>query len=43
MLYEQFHLLGYSLACLVLIALWFTFPRMLLNKVMQQRQQQDLN
>ncbi|HBG82647.1 MAG TPA: multidrug transporter MdfA, partial [Acinetobacter radioresistens] len=40
MLYEQFHLLGYSLACLVLIALWFTFPRMLLNKVMQQRQQQ---
>ncbi|EJO34371.1 transporter, major facilitator family protein [Acinetobacter radioresistens WC-A-157] len=42
-LYEQFHLLGYSLACLVLIALWFTFPRMLLNKVMQQRQQQDLN
>ncbi|MGK9153805.1 chloramphenicol efflux MFS transporter CraA [Acinetobacter radioresistens] len=43
MLYEQFHLLGYSLACLVLIALWFTFPRMLVNKVMQQRQQQDLN
>ncbi len=43
MLYEQFHLLGYSLACLVLIALWFTFPRMLLNKVMQQRQQQNLN
>ncbi|MEQ1388790.1 MFS transporter [Acinetobacter radioresistens] len=43
MLYEQFHLLGYSLACLVLIALWFTFPRMLLNKVMQQRQQQDPN
>ena len=43
MLYEQFHLLGYSLACLVLIALWFTFPRMLLNKVMQRRQQQDLN
>jgi len=43
MLYEQFHLLGYSLAFLVLIALWFTLPRMLLNKVMQQRQQQDLN
>ena len=38
-LYEQFHLIGYSLSCLVLIALWFTFPRAILKQVLQERKQ----
>ena len=36
-LYEQFHLIGYSVSCLVLIALWFTFPRAILKQVLQER------
>ena len=38
-LYEQFHLIGYSVSCLVLIALWFTFPRSILKQVLQERKQ----
>lgn len=38
-LYEQFHLIGYSMSCLVLIALWFTFPRAILKQVLQERKQ----
>lgn len=38
-LYEQFHLIGYSLSCLVLIALWFTFPRAILKQVLLERKQ----
>ncbi|MEG2695277.1 MAG: MFS transporter [Acinetobacter sp.] len=38
-LYEQFHLIGYSVSCLVLIALWFTFPRAILKQVLQERKQ----
>ncbi len=38
-LYEQFHLIGYSVSCLVLIALWFTFPRAILKQVLLERKQ----
>ena len=38
-LYEEFHLIGYSVSCLVLIALWFTFPRAILKQVLQERKQ----
>ena len=38
-LYEQFHLIGYSVSCLVLITLWFTFPRAILKQVLQERKQ----
>lgn len=38
-LYEQFHLIGYSVSCLVLIALWFIFPRAILKQVLQERKQ----
>ena len=41
-LYEQFHLIGYSVSCLVLIALWFTFPRAILNQVLQERKQSGM-
>ena len=36
-LYEHFHLWAFSLSCVALIALWFSFPRMMLNKIMQGR------
>lgn len=39
-LYEAFHLQAFSLSCLALILLWFTFPRQMLKKVMQQRVEQ---
>ena len=38
-LYEQFHLIGYSLSCLALFALWFTFPRAILKQVLLERKQ----
>jgi DHA1 family multidrug/chloramphenicol efflux transport protein-like MFS transporter len=41
-LYEQFHLIGYSVSCLVLIALWFTFPRAILKQVLQERKQSGM-
>ncbi len=36
-LYEHFHLWAFSLSCVALIALWFSFPRMMLNEIMQGR------
>ena len=36
-LYEHFHLWAFSLSCVALIALWFSFPLMMLNKIMQGR------
>ncbi len=36
-LYESFGLWAYSLAGLVLIALWFSFPRSIVKQIMQQR------
>ncbi|MGH1401807.1 MAG: multidrug transporter MdfA, partial [Acinetobacter tandoii] len=36
-LYEQYHLLAYGLACFVLIALWFSFPRRMLQQVLLER------
>ncbi len=41
-LYEQFHLIAYSVSCLVLIALWFTFPRAILKQVLQERKQSGM-
>lgn len=38
-LYEQFHLIGYSMSCFILIALWFTFPRAILKQVLLERKQ----
>lgn len=37
MLYEAFSLWGYSLSCVILIALWFSFPRRAVKNVMQER------
>ena len=37
MLYEAYHLPAFSLVCLTLILMWFSFPRQMLKKVMQQR------
>ncbi|WP_179990366.1 MFS transporter [Acinetobacter sp. YH1901141] len=36
-LYMRFDIWAYSLACLVLITLWFSLPRMMLKQVMQER------
>ena len=36
-LYEQYHLIAYGLACFILIALWFSFPRRMLQQVLQER------
>lgn len=36
-LYELFHIWAYSLVCFVFILIWFTFPRVSLKKVMQDR------
>ena len=36
-LYEQYHLIAYGLACFVLIALWFSFPRCMLQQVLLER------
>jgi DHA1 family multidrug/chloramphenicol efflux transport protein-like MFS transporter len=36
-LYEQYHLLAYGLACFVLIALWFSFPRRMLQQILLER------
>lgn len=40
MLYEAYHLPAFSLVCLVLILLWFSYPRKMLKQVMQQRASQ---
>ncbi|OTG88040.1 multidrug transporter MdfA [Acinetobacter sp. ANC 4558] len=39
-LYEYFHIWAYSLICFTFIILWFTFPRISLKKVMQERVEQ---
>ncbi len=36
-LFIHFHIWAYVLTCFVLIALWFSFPRMELKKIMQER------
>lgn len=36
-LYEYLHIWAYGVSCFALIALWFSFPRAMLNKVLQQR------
>lgn len=41
-LYVEFHIIAYSLTCLGLIALWFSFPRIALQKEMQQRVEQGI-
>ncbi|OTG65358.1 multidrug transporter MdfA [Acinetobacter sp. ANC 4470] len=41
-LYEQFHLIAYSVSCFVLIALWFTFPRAILKQVLLERKQSGI-
>ena len=39
-MYEYFHLWAYALSCFILIVLWFSLPRTILKKIMQQRQVQ---
>lgn len=38
-LYEYFHLWAYASICFALIALWFTFPRHVLKKLIQERKE----
>ena len=39
-MYEQYHLWAYSVACFVLIALWFSFPRTMLKEILKERVEQ---
>ncbi|MBK0064761.1 MULTISPECIES: MFS transporter [unclassified Acinetobacter] len=39
-LYVHFHIMAFSLACLVLIVMWFVKPKQILIDVMQQRHQE---
>lgn len=41
-LYVEFHIVAYSLSCLTLIALWFTFARRAVKQEMQQRTEQGV-
>lgn len=38
-MYEQYHLWAYAVACFILIALWFSFPRAMLKQILQERKQ----
>lgn len=38
-MYEQYHLWAYAVACFILIALWFSFPRSMLKQILQERKQ----
>ncbi|OTG67127.1 MFS transporter [Acinetobacter silvestris] len=38
-LYEHYHLLAYGLVCFALIALWFSYPRKMLNTILLERKQ----
>ncbi|OTG63699.1 multidrug transporter MdfA [Acinetobacter sp. ANC 3903] len=38
-MYEQYHYLAYSVACFILIALWFSFPRVTLKQILKERKQ----
>jgi DHA1 family multidrug/chloramphenicol efflux transport protein-like MFS transporter len=37
MMYEHYHYLAYSVACFILIALWFSFPRTVLKEILKER------
>ncbi len=39
-LYEHYHYLAYSVACFILIALWFSFPRAMLKQILKERVKQ---
>ncbi|TCB56148.1 MFS transporter [Acinetobacter terrestris] len=39
-MYEHYHLWAYSVACFVLIALWFSFPRSMLKQILKERVEQ---
>ena len=39
-MYEHYHYLAYSVACFVLIALWFSFPRAMLKQILKERGKQ---
>ena len=39
-LYEHYHLWAYTFACFILIALWFSFPRAMLKKILAERVEQ---
>ncbi|WP_445659938.1 chloramphenicol efflux MFS transporter CraA [Acinetobacter sp. F16] len=39
-MYEQYHLWAYSVACFVLIVLWFSFPRSMLKQILKERVEQ---
>jgi len=39
MMYEQYHLWAYAVACFILIALWFSFPRVMLKEILKERKQ----
>jgi DHA1 family multidrug/chloramphenicol efflux transport protein-like MFS transporter len=36
-MYEQYHLWAYAVACFILIALWFSFPRAMLKEILKER------
>ncbi|MFH7766324.1 MFS transporter [Acinetobacter sp. BSP-28] len=36
-MYEQYHLWAYAVACFILIALWFGFPRAMLKEILKER------
>ncbi len=40
LLFEAYALTAFSICCIILVLLWFTLPRKMLNKVMQQRKEQ---
>lgn len=41
-MYEHYHYLAYSVACFVLIALWFSFPRAMLKDILKERVEQGV-
>ncbi|MGD9699671.1 MFS transporter [Acinetobacter sp.] len=42
MMYEHYHYLAYSVACFILIALWFSFPRTILKQILKERVEQGV-
>ncbi|WP_166168651.1 MFS transporter [Acinetobacter sp. SA01] len=41
-MYEHYHYLAYSVACIILIALWFSFPRTILKQILKERVEQGV-
>lgn len=41
-MYEHYHYLAYSVACFILIALWFSFPRTILKQILKERVEQGV-